>query len=101
MGDGSLSSGIAMEAINNCIRFNNTNINLIINDNNMSISKPIGNISNLLLKLNFKKNSIKTITFFKNIGFKYYGPIDGNNIKDLTYKLNIYKNIKGLKIIHV
>ncbi|MBT3356280.1 1-deoxy-D-xylulose-5-phosphate synthase [bacterium] len=40
-------------------------------------------------------------TFFEELGFKYYGPIDGHDIKTLTEVLENLKNIKGPKFLHV
>ncbi|MGL5692769.1 MAG: 1-deoxy-D-xylulose-5-phosphate synthase, partial [Peptostreptococcaceae bacterium] len=38
---------------------------------------------------------------FESMGIKYYGPIDGHNIKELTEILNKVKNKKGPVILHV
>jgi len=48
VGDGALTGGMVYEAINN---INNTNMLIILNDNNMSISKNVGNVSMTLSRL--------------------------------------------------
>ena len=40
-------------------------------------------------------------TLFENMGFIYYGPIDGHNIKKLINVLNVAKNIDRPVLIHV
>ncbi|MBR6315787.1 MAG: 1-deoxy-D-xylulose-5-phosphate synthase, partial [Lachnospiraceae bacterium] len=52
IGDGSLTGGMAYEALNNAAQLE-TNFIIILNDNNMSISENVGGVSNYL-------NSIRT-----------------------------------------
>ncbi len=47
IGDGSLSGGMAYEALNNIGRFR-TNVIVVLNDNEMSISKNVGGVANYL-----------------------------------------------------
>ncbi len=47
IGDGALSGGLALEALNNAGRIN-TNFVIVLNDNNMSIAKNVGGMSNYL-----------------------------------------------------
>ncbi|MCR5087478.1 MAG: 1-deoxy-D-xylulose-5-phosphate synthase [Lachnospiraceae bacterium] len=47
IGDGSLSGGMAYEALNNIGRFH-TNVIVILNDNEMSISRNVGGLANYL-----------------------------------------------------
>ncbi len=60
IGDGALSGGMAFEALND-IGFRKTKMVIILNDNEMSISKNVGSISNILndLRVNPKYNNIK------------------------------------------
>ncbi|MDR3242463.1 MAG: 1-deoxy-D-xylulose-5-phosphate synthase [Clostridiales Family XIII bacterium] len=37
---------------------------------------------------------------FDDMGFRYFGPVDGNNIRDLTYMLSAAKQIDGPVLIH-
>lgn len=59
-GDGSLSGGMAFEALNNVNKLKSSFI-CILNDNDMSISKPIGNMSNYItsLRTSFLYNNAK------------------------------------------
>ncbi|MCL2413186.1 MAG: 1-deoxy-D-xylulose-5-phosphate synthase [Bacteroidales bacterium] len=44
----------------------------------------------------FKKGNL-----FESLGFRYFGPIDGNDVESLVKTLNDLKNIKGPKILHI
>lgn len=55
IGDGALTGGMAMEALNH-VGCSQTKIIIILNDNEMSISKNISGMNNLLTKLRAKKN---------------------------------------------
>lgn len=60
IGDGALTGGMALEAINNASNLK-TNFIIVLNDNNMSISKNVGAISNMLneIRTDEKYNDIK------------------------------------------
>ncbi len=66
IGDGSLTGGLAYEAINNASRIN-SNFVIVLNDNNMSISENIGGVSKLLNHLRTAdayvdlKNGVETV----------------------------------------
>lgn len=51
IGDGSLSGGMAMAALNNLCMIKDKNFVVILNDNGMSISKPVGGLSTVITKL--------------------------------------------------
>ena len=133
IGDGALSSGLAYEGLDNA-GFLDTDIIVILNDNNMSISPSLGAISTYLsnkmsgpfynrfrdeiekainslpipreptLKFARKfEESLKIFSpglLFEELGFKYFGPIDGNNIKNVIKILNNVKNLKGPILVH-
>ena len=50
IGDGALTGGMALEALDD-VGFNKTNMIIVLNDNQMSISKNVGALSNHLNKL--------------------------------------------------
>jgi 1-deoxy-D-xylulose-5-phosphate synthase len=50
IGDGAMSAGMAFEALNNAGAMN-TNLLVVLNDNDMSISRPVGALNNYLAKL--------------------------------------------------
>ena len=59
IGDGALSGGLAFEGINNASRLK-TNFILILNDNEMSISKNVGGLSKYLNRLRTNPRYMKT-----------------------------------------
>ena len=59
IGDGALTGGMALEALND-VGSSNTNMIVILNDNEMSISKNVGGISMLLSKLRTKNLYVNT-----------------------------------------
>lgn len=68
LGDGALTGGMAFEALNNAGRLK-SNMIIILNDNNMSISQNVGGMANYLAKLRtntkyteFKENMESTLT---------------------------------------
>ncbi len=76
IGDGALTGGMALEALND-VGSSNTNMVVILNDNEMSISKNVGGISMLLSKLrtkglytNFNTKGKRTISKIPVVGPK-------------------------------
>ena len=59
IGDGSLTGGMAYEALNNAAHLQ-TNFIIVLNDNNMSISENVGGMSKYL-------NGIRTAEFYNNL----------------------------------
>lgn len=55
IGDGALSGGMAFEALNNAARLK-SNMVIVLNDNQMSISKNVGGMSNYLGKIRTNNN---------------------------------------------
>ncbi len=51
IGDATLSGGMAFEALNNAERLKNSNLVCILNDNDMSISRPVGQMANYITQL--------------------------------------------------
>lgn len=67
IGDGSLTGGMAYEALNNASRMD-TNFIIILNDNNMSISENVGGVSKYL-------NNIRTAENYQNLKDSIYYPL--------------------------
>ena len=59
IGDGALTGGMAMEALNH-VGYTQTKMIIILNDNEMSISRNVSGMNKLLTKLRSKKNYRKT-----------------------------------------
>ena len=128
IGDGAMSAGMVYEALNE-LGDKKLPVVIILNDNEMSIGKPIGAISKYLTKLKagkvyqgFKekfKNFLEKMPselkytakkmeeflsvngiFFEEMGLEYIGPIDGHNLEEIIETLEIAKNLKKPVIIH-
>ncbi len=121
IGDGAISAGMAYEALNNATEAGKRLI-VVLNDNNMSISKPTGAISRYLPRLASSKpynvardayyklssklgmlglakrteKSIKDLAIgsniFEEMGFRYICPVDGHDAKALV---SLFQNIKN------
>ncbi len=131
IGDGSLTGGICYEALNNAGHLRKELL-IILNDNEMSISKNVGAISRYLNQIitapiynrvrkqieeqlnNFPrvkklvkhaeegfKNLIVPGIIFEELGFRYFGPIDGHDVEGLVKTLQNIKDIKTPVLLHV
>jgi 1-deoxy-D-xylulose-5-phosphate synthase len=107
IGDGSLSGGLAFEGLNNT-GYLHTNLTIVLNDNKMSIAPNVGALSNHLKMLHRLsdismegKPRRRIQTIFEELGFQYYGPIDGHDIGRLIEVFNESKKTKKPKLIHV
>lgn len=134
IGDGAMTGGMALEAMNN-IAHTNTDMIIVLNNNEMSIGKNIGAISKFLnatlndafiQEASYKvKDLVSALPFgdianeiidrgkgairsfvapgiaFRELGFKYFGPVDGHNYEELISAFEKIKQIKGPRIIQV
>lgn len=64
IGDGAMTGGMVYEAMNNCCLDKESNLIVILNDNNMSISKSVGSLEKYLTSL---RNSEKYIDTKRNV----------------------------------
>lgn len=136
IGDGSMSGGLAFEGLNNVSSTPN-NALIILNDNNMSIDKSVGGMSQLLISMHSSKlynkiryaiargltrigllnreraksltrfnNGLKAMLFKQNNIFegmctRYFGPIDGHDVRELVRMLRLVKDMQGPKMLHI
>lgn len=131
IGDGSITGGMAFEAMNHAGALD-ANLLVILNDNDMSISPPVGAMNNYLTKILSSKfyssmregskkalSSIPSVwelarrteehmkgmivpgTLFEELGFNYIGPIDGHDIDMLVSTLENLKHITGPRFLHI
>ncbi|MBE6136364.1 MAG: 1-deoxy-D-xylulose-5-phosphate synthase [Erysipelotrichaceae bacterium] len=83
IGDSSIVNGLAFEGLNTC-QDNKHKIIIVLNDNEMSISRPVGGISHLLRRFQFSKLYAKSKNLFIRISSK--GKV-GIKIYNFFYKL--------------
>ncbi len=74
IGDGSLTGGMAYEALNNASRLE-TNFIIILNDNNMSISENVGGVSRYL-------NNVRTTSGYLDLKEGVYKALSGTSKGD-------------------
>ena len=138
IGDGALTGGMALEAINHAGHLPHTNLMVILNDNEMSISPNVGAISRYLNKVRLNpavqnladnlEEQFKHLPFFgdsltpemervkegmkrlavpkvgaviEELGFKYFGPIDGHNLEELIDTFKQAHKVPGPVFVHV
>ncbi|WP_038496216.1 1-deoxy-D-xylulose-5-phosphate synthase [Janthinobacterium agaricidamnosum] len=130
IGDGSMTAGMAFEALNNAGVQDDINLLVILNDNDMSISPPVGALNRYLARLmsgqfyaaaknvgksvlpapvlelakrleEHAKGMVVPATMFEEFGFNYIGPIDGHDLESLIPTLQNLKQLKGPQFLHV
>ncbi len=90
IGDGSMTGGMAYEALNNAARLD-TNFIIILNDNNMSISENVGGVSKYL-------NNIRTATGYLDLKEGIYNALrntkwGGSTIKGIRRAKSSFKQL--------
>src|SRR5436190_1159723 len=130
IGDGAMSAGMAYEAMNNAGAMN-VSLLVILNDNEMSISPPVGALTNYLARLlsgrvyssarrvsehllkrvgvwelarraeEHMKGMVTPSTLFEEFGFNYIGPIDGHDLDALIPTLTNIKKLKVPQFLHI
>ena len=135
IGDGSMTAGLAFEGLNHAGHLD-TDLIVILNDNEMSISQNVGGLSSYLNRImtgyfynKFRKetesflkhipkiggsmadlarraeesfkNLIVPGMLFEELGFKYFGPIDGHDLDFLMDTLNNIKILNGPILLHL
>ncbi|NVE01007.1 1-deoxy-D-xylulose-5-phosphate synthase [Massilia sp. BJB1822] len=130
IGDGSMTAGMAFEALNNAGVQEDLNLLVILNDNDMSISPPVGALNRYLARLmsgqfyaaaknvgksvlpgpvlelakrleEHAKGMVVPATMFEEFGFNYIGPIDGHDLESLIPTLQNIRQLKGPQFLHV
>ena len=99
VGDGSLSGGEALEGFDNAVTLD-SNIILVLNDNDMSIAENQGGIYSNLKLLRDTKGQAEC-NLFKAMGFDYMYVDDGNNIEKLIEAFKRVKDINHPIVMHI
>ncbi|MEO7853738.1 MAG: 1-deoxy-D-xylulose-5-phosphate synthase [Rubrivivax sp.] len=134
IGDGAMSAGMAFEALNNAGVAHAgvlADMLVVLNDNDMSISPPVGALNKYLARLlsgNFytsaregaksvlkntplyeiarrfeehAKGMVVPGTIFEEFGFNYVGPIDGHDLDALIPTLENLRAARGPQFLHI
>ena len=99
IGDGSLSGGEALEALDYAGEYKN-NLIIIVNDNDQCIAENHGGLYKNLKKLRMM-NGVSNNNFFKALGFEYHYLDDGHDIKKLIDLFNSVKDTDHPVILHI
>ena len=123
IGDGALSGGMALEALNNLGRAHGQCL-VILNHNDMSISRSVGGVARALNRLRtrawylraresplvgrglrwlrtlLKRLYLPTI-FFEELGFRYFGVVDGHDIGKLIEAIDMVKDIQQPVVLQI
>ncbi len=99
VGDASIASGIAFEALNHA-GDTNTNILVILNDNAIGIDPSVGALKNYLTKVK-NQGVTNSDNIFEALNFKYSGPIDGHDLNLVIQELRRLKDVEGPKLLHL
>ncbi|MBL0147260.1 MAG: 1-deoxy-D-xylulose-5-phosphate synthase [Ideonella sp.] len=134
IGDGALTGGMAFEAMNHAGAPHGVgpaDVLVILNDNDMSISPPVGALNKHLARLmsgqfyeaarqgaksvlkntplyefakrfeEHTKGMVVPGTIFEELGFTYVGPIDGHDLDSLIPTLENLRDKSGPQFLHV
>jgi 1-deoxy-D-xylulose-5-phosphate synthase len=99
IGDGSLSEGEAYEGLNFASTMN-SNLIIILNDNEMSINENVGGLYENLRMLRVTNGDYPN-NFFKIFGFDYRYVENGNNVLDMIHALTSIADIDHPIVVHI
>ena len=99
IGDGSLTGGEALEGLNIGATLN-TNLIILVNDNDQSIAPNQGGICNHLTKLRESHGECKD-NMFKSLGYEYHYIEEGHDIEKLIKQFMEVKDINHPVVIHM
>lgn len=126
VGDASATNGLTLEALNYLGAHKEIKVIIIINDNDMSVSKNVGALAKTFNKIRVKrkkafiykitprfmhglldkmksglKGTIYKKSLFDAFNLKYFSGIDGHNFKELEKYLTFAKKYPGSVVLHV
>lgn len=99
IGDASIASGMAFEALNHA-GVTNSNLIVVLNDNAIGIDPSVGALKSYLMQVKQGENP-KSNNMIKSLNFKYVGPVDGHDLKALIHELQRLKAKSGPQFLHI
>jgi 1-deoxy-D-xylulose-5-phosphate synthase len=101
IGDGAMTAGMAFEALNHAAH-TGADLLVILNDNEMSISRNEGGLASYLARnLKQKMDGPVTAALFKALEFNYAGPVDGHDFSQLLPALERSLHRRGPQLLHL
>ena len=99
IGDGSLSSGVAFEGLNNAAE-QGGNLIIVFNDNEMSIAGDFGGMYATLARLR-ASNGAAQPNLFEAFGFDYRYVARGNDVNALVEAFRAVKDVDHPVVVHI
>jgi 1-deoxy-D-xylulose-5-phosphate synthase len=98
VGDGSLTGGMAWEALNNIGAAPDRPVVIVLNDNGRSYCPTVGGLAGYLSDLRAGTRSRPTI--FDGMGIAYVGPVDGHDVPALERQLRRARAMRRPVLVH-
>lgn len=99
VGDASIASGMAFEALNHA-GVSGADLLVILNDNAIGIDPSVGALKDYLTKTKSGKETGRD-NIFESLNFDYCGPIDGHDLPALVAELKRQQKRNGPRLLHV
>ncbi|MEU2799684.1 1-deoxy-D-xylulose-5-phosphate synthase [Streptomyces sp. NPDC007117] len=101
IGDGALTGGMAFEALNNLGAAFDRPVVIVLNDNGRSYAPTTGALAEHLNDLKFGGGAETCRNLFTDLGFTYYGPVDGHNTREIEQVLRRARTLNRPVVVHV
>lgn len=101
IGDGSLQEGNAYEALNHAGAIPDLPLIIVLNDNGKAIGPSVGALHRALEQVKEKPAGTRVRSLFRQLGFRYHGPVDGHDIAALRRTLRVAHRRSGPALVHV
>lgn len=101
IGDGSFNNGLVYEALNS-LKIFHSNILIILNDNDMSISPTVGGMHEILTQIKDKEKA-ENVRLLESFGLSYMGVKNGNDVEEMVDALTQAKQMleNGSVLLHI
>lgn len=98
IGDASIASGMAFEALNHA-GVAGADLLIVLNDNAIGIDPSVGALKKYLTRV--KKGQPEAGNLFEALNFRYTGPVDGHDLPRLLQVLRQLREQPGPKLLHL
>jgi 1-deoxy-D-xylulose-5-phosphate synthase len=101
IGDGALTGGMAWEALNNLGAARDRPVIVVLNDNGRSYEPTHGALAVHLHTLKSGKDAAACRNLFTDLGFTYFGPVDGHSTGAIEEVLRRARTLNRPVLVHV
>ncbi len=101
IGDGSFNNGLVYEALNS-LKIFKSNVLIILNDNDMSISPTVGGMHEILTQIKDTQKA-EGVRLLESFGLTYLGVKNGNDVEEMVDALTEAKQLlqNGSVLLHI